>query len=241
MRIYYRAKNRKDLVKAISDFTGKKAKYLRLPTYAYQIGEYNVDKEGNLNFEDEMDSEEVQSLIVYLEKRGFTGEIEAKESPTLAQETEAEGEIPPEKREAPQDETTRFVVALPEKLVNLSNLQNLLAAKGTLIKKALGVDNLEVKEEYEKVSFPWFDGEEVPKPYIEFIVAICQMSRNQKRISAKAKEVTNEKYAFRCFLLRLGFIGPEYKETRKELLKNLSGSSAFKNGERKGKNNETSD
>lgn len=239
MRIYYRAKNRKDLVKAISDFTGKKAKYLRLPTYAYQIGDFNVDKEGNLNFEDEMDSEEVQSLIAYLEKRGFTGEVEAKENPTVAPEAEPEGEIPQEKRETPQGETTRFVVALPEELVNLANLQNLLQAKGTLIKKALGVDNLEVKEEDGKIVFPWFDGEEVPKPYVEFIVAICQMSRNQKRISAKAKEVTNEKYAFRCFLLRLGFIGPEFKETRKELLKNLSGSSAFKNGERKGKDDET--
>lgn len=241
MRIYYRAENRKDLVKAISDFTGKKAKYLRLPTYAYQIGDYNVDKEGNLNFEDEMDSEEVQSLIAYLEKRGFTGEFAGKESQTLAQEAKPEGESPQEKRVAPQGENTRFVVALPEKLVNLANLQNLLAAKGALIKKALGVDSLEVQEECGKVSFPWFDGEEVPKPYIEFIEAICRMSQSQKRISAKVKEVTNEKYAFRCFLLRLGFIGPEFKEARKELLKNLSGSSAFKSGERKGKDNETTD
>ena len=239
MRIYYRVKTRKDLVKAISDFTGKKAKYLRLPTYAYQIGDYNVDKEGNLNFEDEMDSEEVQSLIAYLEKKGFTGEVEAKESADPTEESDRQGKIPPEKREATQGETTQFMVVLPEELVNLANLQNLLAAKGPLIKKAMGVDNLEVNKEDGKVLFPWFDGEEVPKSYIEFIVAICQMSRNQKRISAKAKEVTNEKYAFRCFLLRLGFIGPEFKETRKELLKNLSGSSAFKSGERKGKNNET--
>jgi hypothetical protein len=38
----------------------------------------------------------------------------------------------------------------------------------------------------------------------------------------------NEKYTFRCFLLRLGFIGPEYKDERKILLRNLSGSSAYK-------------
>lgn len=43
----------------------------------------------------------------------------------------------------------------------------------------------------------------------------------------------NEKYAFRCFLLRLGFIGDEYKADRKVLLKNLSGSSAFKDGAKK--------
>ena len=54
------------------------------------------------------------------------------------------------------------------------------------------------------------------------------MSKEQKRINATEKEVTNEKYAFRCFLLRLGFIGAEYKADRKILLKNLTGSSAFK-------------
>ena len=43
----------------------------------------------------------------------------------------------------------------------------------------------------------------------------------------------NEKYAFRCFLLRLGFIGNEYKSQRKILLRNLTGSSAFKSGSRK--------
>ena len=56
------------------------------------------------------------------------------------------------------------------------------------------------------------------------------MARNAKRVTATEKPADNEKYAFRCFLLRLGFIGAEYKEERKILLKNLSGSSAFKNG-----------
>lgn len=235
MRIYYRAKNRKDLVKAISDFTGKKAKYLRLPTYAYQIGDYQVDKGGNLNFEDDRDPEEVERLIAYLEKSGFTGEVEAKECPAA----EPARGISGEETEAPQSENTRRVVALPETLVNLENLQNLLTAKGALIKKALQVTDLPVESKDGNIFFPWFEGRQVPKPYVEFIEALCRMSKRQKHISAKAKEVTNDKYAFRCFLLRLGFIGPEFKETRKELLKNLSGSSAFKSGERKGKNNET--
>ena len=54
------------------------------------------------------------------------------------------------------------------------------------------------------------------------------MARNQKRVNAKEKDTDNEKYAFRCFLLRLGFIGDEYKIARKILLRNFSGSSAFK-------------
>ena len=56
------------------------------------------------------------------------------------------------------------------------------------------------------------------------------MAKEAKRITAKDKPVENEKYAFRCFLLRLGFIGDEFKTSRKILLKNFTGSSAFKNG-----------
>lgn len=60
------------------------------------------------------------------------------------------------------------------------------------------------------------------------------MSVKQKRIQAKDKVVDNEKYAFRCFLLRLGFIGIEYKADRKILLKNIEGSAAFKKGAKGG-------
>ena len=59
------------------------------------------------------------------------------------------------------------------------------------------------------------------------------MSVTQKRVNAAEKEVDNEKYAFRCFLLRLGFIGSEYKTQRKILLRNLTGSSACKSGSQK--------
>ncbi len=47
---------------------------------------------------------------------------------------------------------------------------------------------------------------------------------------AREKRVDNEKFAFRVFLIRLGFIGDDYKAARKILLSNLSGNSAFKNG-----------
>lgn len=68
------------------------------------------------------------------------------------------------------------------------------------------------------------------KAYTHFIAALCKMSKDLKRVSSTEKEVDNEKYAFRCFLLRLGFIGSEYKAERKILLQNLSGNSSWKNG-----------
>lgn len=77
---------------------------------------------------------------------------------------------------------------------------------GTLICKALGIDCLSVDVEETTVTFPWFrerpDADRV-RVYTHFIAALCQMSVAQKRISATEKAAENEKYAFRCFLLRL--------------------------------------
>ena len=57
------------------------------------------------------------------------------------------------------------------------------------------------------------------------------MAQRQKRVIPTAADTDNDKYTFRCFLLRLGFIGNDYKATRKVLLKNLTGNSAFRHGE----------
>ena len=101
---------------------------------------------------------------------------------------------------------------------------------------------IEVLEE--KAAFPWFgelpDNDAV-QAYTHFISALCQMSKNAKRVTVTEKAVDNEKYAFRCFLLRLGFIGAEYKTERKILLKNLTGSSAFRNGGKKHEASEQGD
>jgi len=118
--------------------------------------------------------------------------------------------------------------------VNIDNLKKVLEAKGSLIKKAFGIDGLPVEVDGEKISFPWFSEKDsdTASACTNFISALCKMSKEQKRITATEKSVDNEKYAFRCFLLRLGFIGAEFKDERKILLRNLSGNGAFKSGKR---------
>lgn len=121
---------------------------------------------------------------------------------------------------------------IPLDKVKVGNLTKLLEAKGSLIRKALGISDTKIEVKEDRVSFSWFsevDADEA-KAYTHFIAALCEMSRNAKRVTATEKEVDNEKYAFRCFLLRLGFIRAEFKTERKILLKNLTGSSAFRNG-----------
>ena len=154
---------------------------------------------------------------------------EAADSMEEAETTEAEESSTPEAA----SERTGLTVEIPLDKVDVGNLTKLLDAKGGLIKKALGISELPIEVLEEKAAFPWFgelpDNDAV-QAYTHFISALCEMSRNAKRVTATEKPVDNEKYAFRCFLLRLGFIGSEYKAERKILLKNLTGSSAFKDG-----------
>ena len=205
-------KDRKALVSAIAEIIGAKAIYKGVPTCNYEVDYFTIDKSGTLIFDDSADSEEVEHLLEELAIQGF-----------VAEQAESEGETI----------DNGFSVSLPIEKVNVFNLQNLLESKKTLICKALGIDSLPVDVGEMRVTFPWFrelpDADRV-KAYTHFIAALCEMSVTQKRISATEKIAENEKYAFRCFLLRLGFIGSEYKEERKILLENLSGSSAFKSG-----------
>ena len=231
---------RKRLVQAISAHTGANAKYLGAPSFAYQVDYFTIDRSGVVSFDDRADSEEIESLVENLAHEGFVAQIS-----NLGCENE---ELPARERsgepalDSAAQEGNSLVIQMPTASFTpeaLNNLHSLVAAKGRLIRKALGVDLLPVQVEADTVSFPWFNGEitaEEVKAYTHLITAICDMARNQKRITAREKDTDNDKYAFRCFLLRLGFIGAEYKDERKILLRNLAGNSAFKSGAGKEEN-----
>ena len=213
---------RKRLVQAISAYMGADAEYLGAPTFSYKVDYFTIDRNGVVSFDSRADSGEIEGLIEALVNEGFV----SQGSNMGCEEEEETG----------PDSETGLTVQMPLEKVAAGNLTKLLDAKGALIKKALGIDGLPIEIGEDRVSFPWF--KELPEPdaaqaYTHFIAALCEMSRNQKRVTTTEKEVENEKYAFRCFLLRLGFIGAEYKTERKILLKNLSGSSAFKSGKKK--------
>lgn len=240
MKVTYNITDRKPFVKALEEITGAKAIYMKTPTYAYTVDYFTVTREGNLTFNDMADSEEIERVLERLGQRGFHSEsAEYDECPPKIDCEEPLEDCPPAygvPETEPQGESVGLTVAMPLDKVLVGNLTNLLEAKGSLIRKALGISELPIAISEEQISFPWFaDGldADTVKAYTNFIAALCKMSREQKRISNTEKAVENEKYAFRCFLLRLGFVGVEYKADRKILLKNLAGSSAFKSGAKK--------
>lgn len=220
MKIKYNltGSERKALVNTIGEILEVTPNYLGAPSFAYKIDGFEVDKNGTLSFDERTDSETVENLLEKLGSRGFDfkeienalqGDTGGKDSLTI---------------ELPLDGFTDTV---------LKNLHNLIQSKGLLIKKALAVNSLALEQTEDTLRFPWFSSEsstEEIKAYTHFVSAICFFAKSQKRVNPAGKEVENEKYAFRCLLLRLGFIGDEYNEVRKILLKNLTGNSALKYG-----------
>lgn len=220
---------RKALVTAIGEILEVRPKYKGMPSAAYEIDYYTVTKDGTLEFDDRADSEEVENLLEQLADRGI---VAAPAEMAQAWLNIREAELSEKSETEPQEANVGLTVEIPLDKVAVGNLTKLLDAKGNLIRKALGITDLRIEVLEDRVTFPWFSQVDADSAaaYTHFISALCEMSRNAKRVTATEKPVENEKYAFRCFLLRLGFIGGEYKAERKILLKNLTGSSAFKDG-----------
>ena len=228
---------RKALVTAIGEILEVRPQYKGMPSAAYEIGYFTVTKEGTLEFDDRADSGEVENLLEQLADRGIVAAPAEMAQAWLNARAE---ELSKASENEPQEANVGLTVEIPLDKVAVGNLTKLLDAKGNLIRKALGITDLRIEVLDDRVAFPWFAQVDADSSaaYTHFISALCEMSRNAKRVTATEKPVENEKYAFRCFLLRLGFIGSEYKAERKILLKNLTGSSAFKDG---GVNHEVSE
>ena len=216
IRFTLESKQRPKLAQEIGNILGTAPHYERVPSCAYDIAGYRLDKEGVLHIPEGVE-ETAKDLILQLRERGFQDDAEVtKEMPVQ------------------QDKLT---IAIPRESFTdtaLENLQKIIANKHTLFQRAFRADSTEIEITDEKINFTWFpytvDGDEIAA-YTQFISRLCDMARDAKRVSSKPIETDNDKYAFRCFLLRLGFIGKEYKIVRKILLRNLTGNSAFRYGE----------
>ena len=68
------------------------------------------------------------------------------------------------------------------------------------------------------------------KSYIQLCLALSQMAKMVRTASPKPQQNENPKYAMRTWLLRLGFIGEEFKTARELLTKRLDGDAAFRSG-----------
>lgn len=330
LRFELKTENRKDLVARLAELTGTKARYMGMPSAAYQVGDYTVEKDGTLVIEDgaadsgilrqladeglidgsalagdtndesadvnlptdenmEMTQATVENEYVaekpveYGEAAEEVPAAENKEAAETAEETEpvAADEIVTADAEefeveGEESEADEVVVDLPlagHTGRSLRNLVNMVFSRAALINRAIGsslrvdkelveaikstegedvksfidtLDEYEIRSgrtgmegitidpEEQMISFstlPYTEDGDRIRAWMQLFSGMSKMAKEQKRIQAKAVDMTNEKYSFRCWLLRLGMNGDEFKGTRRILMENLSGHSAFRTPE----------
>lgn len=238
------AENRRELVTRIGELTGDSPKYMGVPSCAYRIGQYTVGKDGMLTVrEEDADAGQIRTLIgegliegdtdspleisLPLEKhsgislRNLVNLIYSRAS-LINKALNTHFHVSKELVESLRDDSCTFTVQSFQKA-----LEDYEAAHGDS-----GMEGLRLEES--RITFCGFPPATDPEYVTACGLLVTLMNKqaiSQKRIQAKTVDETNEKYSFRIWLIRLGMKGDEYKATRKILMKNLSGNTAFRTPE----------
>lgn len=133
-------------------------------------------------------------------------------------------------------ETDELVIKVPKGAMTdaqVENLKLLVGKKKDVLRKAFATESVGIIEEDGDLSFPWFTltgDEKESMVFMRFVTKLLALAKRAQRVNCgTGKEVVNDSYAFRCWLLRLGYIGDEYNDDRKILMRNFAkGSSAFR-------------
>ena len=254
MTIITNTTDRKALAKAIAEELGTAAKYMGMPSCGYQIGDYVVDREGNINGED------FEALRPFLQRNGFLPEDEAtpaEEQTEPETETPVSGTIDQVSISVPADDLTPtqlknliFTLYTKQYLIGRMTGGNLLNIPDTLIARLMEntPENMEdfkallnAAKEDGLTGFDFEDGKVIltyrahqDEPernmvYAMLTARIVKAAKEATRVFPERQEPENEKYFARAWLLRIGYNGADSKAERNLLLKHLKGHSAFPN------------
>ena len=215
---------RKELVKAVSEATGGRIRYKGAPSFDYEVGSFQIHKDGSLETDDFTDPKAIGLMLHALRAQGFIpqdGDWNEPDDPPAETELTACLSVPD------IDGITLIFPKAGMDTLAISNLKKLVEGKGWLIRMALEAEDLPVEEDEDTLRFPWLPGtapSELTSACAFLIAALIKLAKKQKRVVLTKNETDNPKYALRCFLLRLGFIGDEYKDARKLLMKGIPGN-----------------
>ena len=254
MTIITHTTDRKALAKAIAEELGTTAKYMGVPGCGYQIGDYIVDREGNINGED------FEALRPFLQRNGFLPEDEAAPAEEQAEpetETPDSGAIDQVSVSVPADDLTPaqlknliFTLYTKQYLIGKMTGGDLLNIPDSLIARLMESTpesmedfkaQLDAAKEDGLTGFDFADGKAIltyrthqDEPernmvYAMLTARIVKAAKEATRVFPERQEPENEKYFARAWLLRIGYNGADSKAERNLLLKHLKGHSAFPN------------
>jgi len=228
--------NRRELANALAQYMNTRAVYLGPPTFAYQIGDIHLSREGILSGDD------LDGIFPFLEMQGII-----TTQPKMIQE--------------PAENTAQNIQIPLEGYtsVNLRNLLSMLYSKQWLIRKAccmpalhipesavnsMPTDTLESVVQFlhdlkaagaltgiditcEQITFS-MDADADLEAVETFLQQIILAAKTATRIFPAYHPQENEKYIMHSWLIRLGLTGTEHKALRKSLMSNLRGNCAFR-------------
>ena len=247
MKIMCLVADRKELVVAIENYTGQKMKYQGPPTFAYVNEAATVLRDGTLEIADLEESREMllelsekqliddswnedrDELNISLPTQGHT----AKSLTNLVAIFFTKAEIinkaigMPRAFEVDGDFAKSLVENEPQEISDFLNRWE--EAGGTEVTRGLSF----TEEEISFTGFPFTTDSDMVNAFLELTAAIGKLAKESKYIKLNPDPIENEKYSFRVWLVRIGFGGNEHKTSRKLLLKNLSGHTAFRTEEQK--------
>ena len=249
--------DRKQLVSIITHETGVKATYKGMPSMAYCIDGITVEKDGTMVWDENTDAATIQKIIDALAAAGFEGTGETPQpveapAPQEAEPVELTVSLPLTRHTGASLRNLINLVYTRASLLNkalgtsfrveqgltdslqddaciltVESLLSAIAAYEDEHGKVL--DGITITpEEISFTSLPETTEPERLRAFTELVAMMNKQAIEQKRVQAKAVNEENEKYALRIWLTRLGMNGPEFKTTRKVLMENLTGHSAFR-------------
>jgi len=242
IRVNLQGRKRKELASLISEVFGVEPVYKGMPSYAYEVGHITLDESATIHLPPGafVNLKDLQKLLTALEENDFDASLVTEEEevdlpPSQINESEVEVEEVEVSENAETEDTSHgLMIQMPLEgfdATALENLRLLIASRATLIRKALSIYDLSIKQSATTIDFPWFHEEVSPEElrvFTQFIAALCDMAKRQSRILAVEKPTDNEKFTFRLFLVRLGMKGDEYADARRILLRNMNGNGSVK-------------
>lgn len=227
--------DRKELVKILGEHFGVKPKYMGAPSFAYQIqteGEtFIVDREGKITnlegIEFELDTllndtkEEITTVEISISMDGHTGvtlrnlvNMIFSKQRLIKKSLGIEEDIV----------TAEFVERINSvRLVTIEDFE--VSAFDIGIEKVPGIC---FDFQKKTIAFNFINTFEDTETKVRFVTALNESAKNLKQSSPKPTETDNEKFTMRTWLVRLGFVGADYKKAREALLKNLEGNGAYR-------------
>lgn len=226
--------NRKALAKAISKYTGEQVKYMGLPSFAYQTGSYTIDRDGVIISEDNNDCEKLKQYLIqlgYLEPELETFEISVPIHDMNGIALRNLVYMLHSKQYLLNKAVGRVNFSISETLIQVlktdppSDKEAFLALYRADSGESKGVV---FDDEKATFTFTLSDNPDKNRAYAEVAAFMAARAKGTSRVSYIEQKPENEKYYFRIWLLRLGFTGNGGKASRKALLGNLKGHTAFR-------------